>query len=319
MKQKPRIFGFDKKVYYHFQNGVYIKKNRLRFAALNSLVMLVAGSGLFFGYSYGMPVIKSTKYFQQEAPANNEAALSAPRPITQEAIVNQDELLKFSLNQTIATFPESQKWSVFAYDINSERLVNINETATYDAASLYKLFLLEPLEAQVPQLKWAKTRIGKKSAEQCVEQMLQTGDDPCGENLAEMLGWDKINDFNKKAGYHGTKLDKLKGRKTTAKDTGDLILKLKRGHILSDNARRSIFDSLYQQSYQKGIPMGCAGCRAASKSGELSSASHNAAVVTHGPASYILVIMSEGGNFEQISQLAKIVDEHYKPAVGAAP
>lgn len=321
VKKKQNFIRGEKKTYFHFENGVVIRKNRLRMATINSVLMLLIGSGLFSGYYYGLPALQSTKYFQQEI-TRETAQPKPPKQITQTAIIDEDELLKFSLNQTIATFPNNQQWSVFAYDLNTEKLVNINEDASHDAASLYKLFLLESLEANVPYKKWAKTYIGqknKKSVERCVESMLQVVDDPCGEDLAQLLGWDNINEFNKKAGYGGTKLDSTKGRKTTAKDTGELMLKLKRGHILSDSARRYIFDALYQQTYSKGIPVGCEACRAASKFGELSAASHNAAVVTHGPSSYVLVVMSEGGSSDQIAQLAKIVDERYKPAPAALP
>lgn len=313
MKHKLNIFRIASKAYFHHQNGVLIRKNRFRLAALNTLTLLVIAGGFFGSYNYLIPTLRSASYFQNKdvTTENIVSAEKPPQESPKAPIVKEDELLKFAINQKIASFPKSQNWSVYAYELDSDQTVRINQDQSYDAASLYKLFLLEALENKLPYEKWEYTYVGGKSLKSCAELMLQAADDPCGEELGKYLGWDYIDEFNQKSGYGKTSLAGLSGRQTSPADVGDLLISLKKGHSLSDNARRFVFDTLYQQTYSKGLAKGCGDCRVAGKSGELSGVSHDAGVVTHGGKSYVLVIMSDGGSFEQISEITKLVDERF--------
>jgi len=278
------------------------------------MLLLVSG---FFGFnSYLLPALQSASYFQAKdvVSENIVSAETEPSVSIKDPISKTDELLSFAIKQKISSYPSSQKWSVYAYELGSDSTVKINENQDYDAASLYKIFLLEALEKKVSFGDWRKTYVSGKSLSQCAELMLQVSDDPCSEDLAEYLGWDYIDEFNKESGFENTSLAGLKGRTTTASDVGDLFVRLKKGHALSDSARRYVFDTLYQQSYSKGLASGCVDCRAAAKAGELSNVSHDAGVITHGSKSYVLVIMSDGGNFEQISELTSIVDARFSKA-----
>ncbi len=94
---------------------------------------------------------------------------------------------------------------------------------------------------------------------------------------------------------------------------GKLFVSLKKGQILSDNARRFVFDALYQQNITRGIPKGCGSdCRTADKQGELSGIAYDAGVVTHGKSDYVLVIMSQGGDFKKITELTKVIDDYLR-------
>lgn len=313
MKQKFTFFRVGYKTYFHYQNGVLIRKNRKRLAAINTFILLIIAGGFFGGYTYLLPLLQTTNYFQAEntVAVNIVSAEQATYEPPKVPIAEEDELLKFAINQKIAEYGGNQKWSVYAYELGSDKTVKINENQSYDAASLYKMFLLEALEDKLAFDKWQYTYVQGKSISSCVELMLKTTDDPCGEAVAEYAGWEYIDEFNKKSGFENTSMAGLKGRYTTAADAGDLFVRLKKGHTLSDNARRFVFDVLYQQRYSVGLAKGCGDCRAASKSGELSSVSHDAGVVTHGVKSYVLVIMSQGGSFEQVSEITKLVDKRF--------
>ncbi|MBW3569240.1 class A beta-lactamase-related serine hydrolase [Candidatus Parcubacteria bacterium] len=320
MKQRLKFFRVGSKTYFHHQNGILIRKNRLRQSALNIFTILVVAGGFFGSYQYGFPALQSASYFRAKdvASQNIVSAEQEPNEPVQAPIIKEDELLKFALKQKIASFPASKDWSVYAYDLSSDRTVNINETEEYDAASLYKLFLLEALENKVAFNEWEHTYVDGKSLRVCAELMLQVNDDPCSESLAEHLNWEFIDQFNRQSGFEKTSLAGLEGRKTTAVEVGELFIRLKKGHTLSDNARRFVFDALYQQAYSKGISKGCGDCRTAVKAGELSGISHDGGIVTHGGKSYVLVVMSQGGSFEQISEITKLVDGRFgsqKPAL----
>jgi beta-lactamase class A len=313
VKNKLRLFRFGRKTYFHHQNGVFIRKNRLQQTAFSTSLLMFAASGFFVAYEYGLPAFRSS-YFQSQKSIQTDAPVPVeqePSEIVQTPIEQEDELLKLAINDKLATFPSTQKWSVFVHDLNSDRTVNINVDDEYDSASLYKLFLLEALEHKLPHDEWKRTNVGKTKISQCLESMLKVADNPCSEPLVEYLGGEYVDEINQKNGFVKTSVAGASGRKTTPSEVGELLIRLKKGHILSDKSRRFVFDALYQQTYSKGIPSGCINCRTANKSGELNSVSHDAGVVTHGANSYVLVIMSEGGTFEQITDLTRLIDSRY--------
>jgi hypothetical protein len=315
MKTKTKVFGVGKSTYFHHQHGVYLRKNRKRNMAISLSIFTVMFGGFFIGREYAWPLIQNNSGFQrvQEVASNNiVSAQTKQNNKNAEPIRTEDELLTSVLRDKIETFPSDQKWSVFVYDLNTERTAEIGSHESYSAASLYKLFLLEALEAKLPHDQWQWTWVGGQSISSCVEEMLKTTDSPCAQELGDFIGWDKIESTNKASGFKKTKLAG-NGRETTVSDVGELLAKLKKGQMLSDYARRSVFDALYQQTPNKGIAKGCKNCRTANKQGELSNIAHDAGIVTHGKHSYVLVVMSEGGSFNQISELAKLVELQFAP------
>lgn len=313
VKNKFNIFSVGTKTYFHHQNGILVQKNRLKLATLNSCVMLLVAGGFFSFYQYGLPALRNVNYFQSQNTSAEEALITQQTPVVKDEtpIKNEDEGLKSALMEKLALFSSDQKWSIFVYDLSSDSKVNINPDEKFDAASLYKLFLLEALEDKIPFDQWNYKYFDGVSLTDCVDSMLRTQDNACSESLARELGWDFVDDFNQKNGFKNTSLSGLDGRVTNAAEVGELLIRLKNGRILSDNTRRFVFDSLYQQHYSKGIAKGCGDCRVAGKTGELSGVSHDAAVVTHGGKSYVLVVLSSGSDFKQISQLTTVIDKYY--------
>lgn len=316
MKNKLKLFRVGRKTYFHHRNGVLVQKNRMQAGFVTMSMIVAVSSGFFVALEYALPALKQTSYFQNSKKINTEPVVSTealPDNSVKNGIKQEDELLKQQIQRKISSYPDKQNWSVFVYDLGSDRTVSINSDKEMDLASLYKLFLLEALDSKLPQDKWQKTKVGQDRTKisECVESMLKVADDPCSEALGGYLDWKFIDDFNAKNGFAKTKLSGNDGRKTTAAEVGELLIRLKKGHILSDKSRRFVFDTLYQQEYQKGIPLGCINCRTANKSGELSGVSHDAGIVTHGANSYVLVVMSQGGTFEQISEITRLIDSRY--------
>lgn len=314
VKNKIKLFRLGNKTYFHHRNGVVVQKNKI-----NSLARKVSSTGIVLGgffivFQFGLPSLQRSNNYQNNQPISSDSIINtedAPIQQVKEPIIEDNELLADALNKKLSGFPSNQKWSVFVYDLKADRTVNINENQEFDAASLYKLFLIESLEKKLSHDRWGYTYVGEKSISDCVYSMLQSWDDPCSEPLAEYIGWNYIDNFNVENGYGGTKFSGVEGRVTTAADVGELYVRLKKGHILSDYTRRFVLDALYQQDYKKGIAKGCKNCRVATKAGELNNISHDAGIVTHGNKSYIVVIMSQGGSFKQITELSKLIDSDF--------
>jgi beta-lactamase class A len=246
----------------------------------------------------------------------NSVVLAEPESDKQALpeIRRENEALKESISQELATFPADQQWSVYMYDLKGGSMVNINSGKVMAAGSVYKLFLLEALENKLPYERWQYTWMSDgTSISDCVYGMLRSTDSACGENLGKYIGWDYIDAVAHKSGFKDTKMTENAGRETTAADAGELFIRLKKGQMLSDNARRFVFDAMYQQINIKWIMAGCGNCRAADKTGIMDDVANDVGIVTHGGHSYVLAIMSKGGSLKQIAKLTKFIELQRNP------
>ncbi len=314
MKHKLKFSDIGRSTYFHHQHGVVFHKKKSRTSALFASTMLTLAGGFFVVSQIAIPAINNhLKSLQNQKPVAAQTTAFA-QPSASETnlpeIKQDNEALTLMLKDRINTFPKDQKWSVYAYDLEQGSDVNINSDKVLGSAGLYKFFLIEALESKLPFDKWEKTKLPDKSTvKDCVEAMLKSSDSACAEGIGKLVGWDSIDQLNQKNGYEATKVSSGSGRTTSAIDVGELLVRLKKGEMLSDKARRFVFDALYQQVNTKGIIAGCTTvCRTATKLGESSTIAHDAGIVTHGGKSYVLVILSQGGNFDQIAELTKIVE-----------
>lgn len=314
-KKITKIFRVGKNTYFHHNYGVYVRKNKLhaRFLGASSLASVV---GLIFVFTnFALPFMKNSQLFQNTQELKPSPVVQAePTPLDKliKPIAQEDEGLKELIESKISTYPSSQKWSVLVYDLKYDRTVKVNENEVYASASLYKLFLIDALENKLPYDKWWWTWVGGSSVGECVEKMIKSEDSPCAEELGKYIGWEKVDEINKQNGYSNTTMSSYKGKLTTPADVSELFVRMKKGQVLSDKARRFVFDALYQQGQTGGFAKGCKDCRAADKIGELNGITHDAGVVTHGPHSYALVVMSKGGSLKQIAEITKLIDSQLK-------
>lgn len=313
MKNKVKLFKPVNRVYFHHQYGTHEFKNRKRQTAIATSGLLIVSGCFLFISTFLLPYISNIKYssdLRQTALAQQNPATDNNKKI--EPINRNDTDLEKIITQSLGEFPSDQKWSVYVYDLKTDKTAKINADQPQDAASLYKLFLVEYLEQKINYQDWNSTWLVKQNVADCVDSMLKQEDNPCSEELADKLDLKKVDEFNAKNGYKDTKLSENYGKQTSASDIGKLFVSLKKGQTLGDSARRFVFDALYQQQLNNGISKGCGDCRTANKQGELSNLSYDAGVVTHGAHSYVLVAMSHGGSFEQITKLTKTIDSYLK-------
>ncbi len=223
----------------------------------------------------------------------------------------QDAGLESAVKGVLNTYPSSQKWSVFVQDLSSTRSLSINTDKSYDIGGLYKLFLPFPLEDKVPSDNWSSWYISNSNLSYCVGAMFkETSDDNCAKSIGNMIKWEFASHYVQDHGYGHTKIDDINST-STPRDIGSLLINLKRNKILSDSARRTIFDSLYipkSKNTNSGIAKACKDCRVANMVASVNGSIHDAGVVTRGNHSYVVVIMSKNGTSKQITQIAKAID-----------
>lgn len=317
-KYKPKILKAGRTTYFHHRYGAIRRTNRSRAMVLNAGMLLALGGGFFMVSNLALPAIRHMGALQSRPRVSvNSVVLAEPESDSQTLpeIRQENEALKERINQELATFPKDQKWSVYMYDLNGGGAVDINSNQAMAAGSVYKLFLLQALESKLPYDRWQYTWMddGTKISD-CVYDMLRSSDSACAENLGKYIGWDYVDAINRKSGLKDSKMTENEGRETTAADAGELLIRLKKGQMLSDNARRFIFDAMYQQINKKGIMAGCGdNCRTADKIGTMDDVANDVGIVTHGGHSYVLAIMSRGGSLKQITELTKFIESERNP------
>jgi beta-lactamase class A len=259
-----------------------------------------------FGYA-GSSVISSRKNQQSFAA---QSSLSAKLNGTKSTISQNPDIeniidLQPILDKWNKDHP-GQKWAAVAKSVSGPSFeARLNADQQFESASIYKLFLTEPLFDQIPVEQQPKINVSingsQKSIATCVDLMLRLSNNECGEALGNYVSWAKAGDMLKKQGFNHTSFGK-NGIKTSAGDTAGFLEKLN-GDMFTRTAKDTIMKSLYQQRYRDGIPAGCPGCTVANKTGQINDVVHDAALVQYKGGSYVLVIFSQNGNFKQIAQL----------------
>jgi beta-lactamase class A len=267
------------------------------------VMLLVVG---LFGYA-GNSVLSTRKNQQsfaaktsQSTALNGTKSPIAANPDIENIIDVQSILDKWNKDHP------GQKWAAVAKSVNGPSFeARLNPDQQFESASIYKLFLTEPLFSQIPVEQQAKINVSvngsQKSIATCVDLMLRVSNNECGEALGNYISWAKAGDMLKKQGFSHTSFGK-NGIKTSAGDTASFLGKLN-SDMFTRTAKDTIMKSLYQQRYRDGIPAGCPGCIVANKTGQINDVVHDAALVQYKGGSYVLVIFSQNGSFKQIAQL----------------
>lgn len=311
MKRNKKLFAGPKVRYFEHSAGVVNTRKPLILTVFlpSVIVMALLGAGGVYGYNnYLKPVaVASAQEAPVEVPKPVEEADTSP--VEQKAFQAKEDVgLSGTIKEKLDTMPKDTKWSVSVRDLNSGRMANINADNQMESASLYKLFLLAPLEKKISADNW-KSKVGDKTINACVEAMIKVSDNDCPQALGNYINWKTIDTYNESLGFKNTKIGKKDQQVTSSRDVSELMYRLQNSQILSDKARRLVFDALYGQKYRTGIPTGCGSeCLVGNKTGDLSKVKHDAAIVTHGSAKYVVVVMSEGGSWQQIGDIARAVD-----------
>jgi beta-lactamase class A len=314
MKTKNRGSIGPRIRYYQHSAGVVYAKRRpnLLAVARGFLAVCIVSAGAFGVYQKlnASPLQRTdglgSAITQKEQLSEQTNLVQAPKQ------AREDESMSRFVQSQLKSMPKNQKWSVFIRDLNSERMVSINADDRMQSASLYKLFLLPPLENKLPAKNW-NSRLGAHTINDCVTAMIRVSDNLCGEAVGNYVGWQYIDKYNQNVGFTKTKIGSS-AQQTTAREVGDLIYRLQNAQILSDKARRLIFDGLYGQKLRMGIPTGCGEeCLVGNKTGEDGPVKHDVAVVTHNSAKYVVVIMSENASWSDVASVAHTVDQALLP------
>lgn len=238
-------------------------------------------------------------------------------------------------------------YAILVKDLKPEgkRNVYIRSDEKFEAASLYKLFLMAATYQAVSNGKLTlSTQISAKlshlrdvlgvvdfgyegfddqeiieyNVEEALGRVATISDNFAAIMLAEKIGWSNVQAFADQIGAQETTIKNP--ITTSAQDIGLILEKLYKGEVVSFEASEAILNSLSKSKLNSRIPAKLPeGLRVAHKTGELSRVRHDAGIVFLDPPAggpYIIVLMSqnlkgEDDGVENLAEVSKIVYDYY--------
>ena len=204
------------------------------------------------------------------------------------------------------------KWSLYLKRLDTGRVIGINAEEKMVAASLIKLFVAGEFYTQVKDGKLDEDSYGNKP-----DIMISISDNAACNTLISAVGMSNVNEFAKRNCYEQTQLDRRmlenNGTEnyTSARDCGVMLEKVLDGKYVSKHASERILEKgLKAQERRSKIPAGVpSGVKTANKTGDLTFADNDAAIVWSPACTYILCIMSSdtGNRIPEIVKLSSMV------------
>lgn len=227
----------------------------------------------------------------------------------------------------------SGNWSVYVKDLPDGKTISINETPM-ESASLIKLFIMGAVMEQIQNGDLAET----ETITSLLHEMITVSDNEAANELVRYLGknhdhkdgLDYLNDFAKRHGFTQTRQvngledpslrhDPTEINKTSARDCGELLAQIYDGDLVSHLSSRKMEDLLLAQEVTYKIPSALPeGVVSANKTGEISDAENDSAIIYSPGGDFILCIMSgkwDSGNqaITHIREITKMVYNHFNP------
>jgi beta-lactamase class A len=240
---------------------------------------------------------------------------SVPQPDKEvDATVPVDARLQKLIEQWVGRNPD-QAWGVSVEVLGDKPVLAQHQPLLrMYPASLYKLLITQSLSEKVSADEWDKRTVydyrGSHTYSQCVDLMIRLSDNACGEAVGNAIGWPKVDGRLVAIGLENTKLNSADNRFTTAADMSRFIRLLYEEPILSHRAKDQVMSAMKVQKFRDGIPAGSPDCTVYDKIGDLDGYKHDVALVECGDVTYSLAILSKGGSYKQIAELAKTINSH---------
>lgn len=272
-------------------------------------------------------------------------SLSLPTPVAAATPVEtqQSETLSRAVHGALVDTEGS--YAVVVKHLGSGEYYAQQQDTTYDAASLYKLWVmaviyeyikagrLQPeqvLSADVADLN-ETFKIASESAEQtegtvsftvdeALEQMITISDNYAALLLTDAIRRTSVADFLKRYGFTGSRVGN--GEKppvTTAEDVSRFFEKLYDGQLVDAESSQAMLERLKRQRLNGKIPSELPDeVFVAHKTGELDRDSHDAGIVFTPSGDYVLVVLSRSDDRDaanaRISAVSKAVYDHFETA-----
>jgi beta-lactamase class A len=230
-------------------------------------------------------------------------------------------------------------YGVVVKNLKTGQLYTKNETKTFEAGSLYKLWVLLTAFKQIEagQIKEDdqlsddiatlnnKFNIDPENAElkdgsinltvkDAMNQMITISHNYAALLLADKVKISSVSRFLEENNFSNSKVGEPP--KTTAGDIASLFEKIYKNELTKQENTQKILDFLKRQQLNDGLPKYLPnGTQVAHKTGDIGWFKHDGGIVFSEKGDYIIVIMSESdsptGAQERIAEVSKVVYEYF--------
>lgn len=299
--------------YYHIDgvSGVFASSDSHVHEQTKSWRLLLASVLLILSIVITTATIKIfTSVEQAHIQMPSVASAQAPMSLPQSSAVLGEQNGTSELQQELETWAsgKSSSWSFYVQSLDSgETLAEVNASKKFQMASIYKLFLLQPLAKKLPAEAWASSNITERSYLACVNAMLAVSDNQCAEAIASKLGWVSVHKQVQAAGYKNTILNSAEKFGSTTSDTALMLDRLWHGDGYDAKTKSIALDALSKRKGVEAVRRACPGCTVYNKTGDLGGYKHDAAIVEKNGEAYVVVIFSSGGTWAHATEAASII------------
>lgn len=148
----------------------------------------------------------------------------------------------------------------------------------------------------------------------CMYEMIHVSTDHCAISIQDYMGWEKVDTMIHEAGFVNTFINNQgwgSEKYTTALDEYRLFRGYYDGTLLNKEHTAYMLDLFKNQMWRSGIPAGSAPAIVADKVGFYAGRENDVGIVYAPKGDYIIVAMSDGGTFGEISVLARRIYEFF--------
>lgn len=264
-------------------------------------------------------------------------------PIANHSFASWDSTPNTSTNlkDTIYKALEGTKgtYAVVVKNFRTKESYSYNENLEFDAASLYKLWIMTETFSQLNQGKIEKDEVLSQdinalnsefgidpefaeltegyvtlTVSQSLRQMITISHNYAALLLAEKIGLSNVQTFIEHNNFKNSKLGDPP--KTTAADIAKLLEQIYHKQLINEQSSQEMIDILKEQTLNDKIPKYLPEeAKVAHKTGELGQNSHDAAIVYNPKGDYLIVVLSESnfppGAKDRIAQISKSVYDYF--------
>lgn len=202
-------------------------------------------------------------------------------------------------------------YGIVAREINGEqRYADYQPDKSFVTASTFKMFLAYAILQKISsnEITFEQKTDMNWTVDACLKEMILHSTNQCAISFFNLIGWQASEDIVKNAGFPATELNNQRGgeKYTTVRDEANFLLRLQAGTLMSQGHTDYLLDLMKRQVWRGGIPQGVPkGVTVADKVGFYNGYKHDVAIVYSPKGTYILAIMSYGGNDAKLADLSR--------------
>ena len=251
-----------------------------------------------------------------EQIATGAKIITLPSSVMNPAVIQDGVYPKTNagLHALISDF-DAEKFGDYQIIVHSLRDGGLH--ATHQAlkstlpASTYKAFIAYAVMHDMELGKYTFNSLTTSgSVRDCMYEMIHVSTDHCAWAIQDLMGWQHVDDLIHQAGMEDTFInneDFLSDKYTTAMDEFKLMRGFYDKTLLNNQHTKHIIDLFKGQLWRNGIPAGSAPSIVANKVGFFVAHENDIGIVYAPKGDYIIVALSDGGSFWEISDLSRRV------------